>query len=305
MVIYRFLIFSVMILFLNTNLVFADEVEDSLKNFIGNLGGQMNNPTSSSTAFPKGYKYLLGPEDMLEVSVWGNKDLTTLMPVRPDGTISYPLIGDIMAKGLTPQELKEKITSKIRYFITDASVTVIVKEIKSIKVSVSGEVNLPGTYNVNRPMTLLHLLSLVQGFTKEADLKKAYLLRNGKKLEIDFFALLKGGNFAHNVWVQDSDFIHVPNNFESRINIMGEVVMPQVITYQDGMTVLDAVLIAQGLTEIARPKVTKVYRRNKVDGKIQIKKILVELDKVIFEGDLSRNLSLKPGDIIHIPRSFF
>ncbi len=81
--------------------------------------------------------------------------------------------------------------------------------------------------------------------------------------------------------------------------------MPKVITFKQGMTVLDAVLLAEGLTDIARPKETKVYRRNRKTDRIEIKRILVELDQVIFNGDLSKNLVLQPGDIIHVPRSFF
>lgn len=252
-------------------------------------------------------KFVLGPEDIIQVSVWGNSELTAEMPIRPDGLISYPLLGDIQAKGLTPSELKQRITTDLRNYITDASVTVIVKEINSIKISIAGEVNRPGTYNINRPLTLLHLFAMAEGFSVKADLKKSYILRNGKKLDIDFFALVKQDDFTQNILLKDNDLIFIHDNFQSRINIMGEVNRPQVIDFQEGMTVLDAVLMAEGLTEIARPKGTKVYRRahgNDVLGE-NIEKINIELDQVIFQGDLSKNIRLQPSDIILIPRSFF
>jgi len=249
--------------------------------------------------------FILGPEDLLNISVWGNKELTTEMPVRPDGLISYPLIGDIKAQGLTPAQLKDKITAQLRKYITDASVTVVVKQVNSINIAVAGEVVEPGTYKVNRPITLMHLFSLVKGFTEKADLRKSYLLRNGQKLNINFYALVKEDDFSQNIWLKPNDLVFIHDNFGNRINIMGEVEKPQVVTYQEGMTVMDAVLLAEGLTDIAKANNTKVYRNNKTGSGKSIEKINVQLDKVIFEGDLSKNILLKPGDIIHVPRSFF
>lgn len=249
--------------------------------------------------------FVLGPEDLISISVWGNGELTTEMPVRPDGLISYPLIGDVKAQGLTPSQLKDAITTRLRKYITDASVTVVVKKIDSINISVAGEVNAPGTYKVNRPITLLHLFSMVKGFTENADLRKSYLLRNGKKLNVNIHSLVDGADFTQNIWLKPNDLVFIHDNFSNRINVMGEVEAPQVVTYQEGMTVMDAILMAEGLTDIAKANDTKIYRRNKGRSGKSIEKINVPLDKVIFEGDLSKNIPLKPGDIIHVPRSFF
>jgi polysaccharide biosynthesis/export protein len=332
-------------------------------------------------------KFVLGPEDIIEISVWGNKEFAGDLPVRPDGKVSIPLIGDVNVKGLTPTKVKNLVTQKLRKFITDASVTVFVKEINSINISIAGEVNVPGTYKVNRPITLLHLFSLSQGFTDKADLKNSYLLRKGKKMDIDFYALVRNGDISQNVSLMSNDLIFIkdnfnnrikvagevmepqvitfqdeitvlgailiangltdkadlknsfllrkgkkmdidfyalikkgdisqnvslmPNdmifikdNFKNRINVIGEVIEPQVITFQDGMTALDAILIAKGLTDVAKPKGTQVYRRSH-NRKGEIQKIPVLLDEVIFDGDLTKNIPLKPGDIIHVPRSFF
>lgn len=261
---------------------------------------------SASSALTQKKPFVFGPEDELEISVWENPDLKTKMPVRPDGFISFPLIGDVQALGLTPAQLKVKITTRLKKFVTDPIVTVIVEEINSIKISVAGEVNEPDSYKVNRPITLLHLFALAKGFTDKADLKRSYLLRDGKKLDIDFFALVKQDDFSQNIWLQSGDLVFIHDNFEGRINIMGEIKLPQVVGFQEGMTVLDAILIANGLTDIAKPEGTKVYRKLREQGgtsKIQI--IPVEMGRVIFEGDLSKNIRLQPGDIIHVPRSFF
>jgi len=332
--------------------------------------------------------FVLGPEDYISISVWGSEELTVEMPVRPDGKISFPLIGDILANGLTPAQLKDTISKKLRKYISDANVTVIVKTINSINISVAGQVREPGTYKINRPVTLMHLFSMAKGFTEKADLrksyllrggkkvksniyalvkeddftqnvwlqpndfvfihdnsinisvagqvrepgtykinrpvtlmhlfsmakgftekadlKKSYLLRNGKKVKLNIYALVREDDFTQNVWLKPDDFVFIHDNFESRINITGEVKKPQVITYQEGMTVMDVVLMADGLTDIAKAKGTKVYRKYSEKSSVSgIEKINVELDKVIFEGDLSKNILLRPGDIIHIPKSFF
>ncbi len=267
-----------------------------------NLSGTIHSP------HPKP-EFTFGPEDLIKISVWGNEELTTEVPVRPDGYISFPLVGDIRVEGLTPQQLTKRITKKLRKFISDTRVTVvtvIVKEINSIKISVAGEINEPGTYNLNRPITLLHLFSLVKGFTEKADLKRSYVLRNGKKLGIDFFALIRKDDFSQNIWLQPNDFIFIHDNFKKRVKIIGEVNKPQIINFREGMTVLDAVLMAEGLTEIAKPDGTLVYRHvDRPGGNRKTKKIKVDLDEVIFSGKLSQNVQLKSGDIVLIPRSFF
>jgi polysaccharide export outer membrane protein len=253
-------------------------------------------------------EFKLGPRDLVQISVWGNDKLIAEMPVRPDGLISFPLIGDFRAAGLTPSELRKRIATNLEQFINDPNVSVIVKEINSdtIRISMGGEVNEPGSYEVHTPVTLLHAISAAKGFTNEADLKKSYLLRRGKKVRIDFFALIENSDLSQNVFLHNNDLIYFPGNFENRVNIIGEVMKPQVIKFQEGMTVLDAVLLAEGLTETAKPTASKIYRKVTLSsGQKSINKLQVELDKVIFDGDLSKNVPLKPGDIILIPRSFF
>ena len=264
----------------------------------GNLKHAVENPNNH---------FVLGPEDYIAISVWGNEELSAEMPVRPDGMISFPLIGDILAQGLSPSQLKDTITKKLRKYISDASVTVIVRTINSINISVAGQVREPGSYKINRPATLMHLFSMAKGFTEKADLRKSYVLRDGKKLDLNIYALVREDDFTQNIWLKPNDFVFIHDNFDSRINITGEVTRPQVITYQEGITVMDAVLMAEGLTDVAKANGTKVYRKLPKGSSSEhgIEKINVELDKVIFEGDLSKNILLRPGDIIHVPRSFF
>ena len=107
--------------------------------------------------------FVLGPEDVIKVMIWGEEELTTEMPVRPDGFVSFPLIGDIKAQGLTPGQLKNDIAKRLKGYIKEPNVVVIVMEINSINISIAGEVGAPGVYKVNRPLTLLHLFSMAKG----------------------------------------------------------------------------------------------------------------------------------------------
>jgi polysaccharide biosynthesis/export protein len=248
----------------------------------------------------------LGPEDIIEITVWENPELRTIMPVRPDGYISFPLIGDVVAGGKTLEQLRQDIAFKLKKYIKAANVAILVREINSIKIYVAGEVKEPGVFKLNRPITLLHIFSMVQGLKDTADLKNSYLLRDGKKINIDIHALVKRDDFSQNILLKANDFIFIHDNFSSRINIMGEVGVPQVLTYKDNMTILDAVLLADGLTDIAKPEETYIYRKMFNErGEQYTKRIRIDLERVIVKGDLTKNILLEPGDIIHIPRSFF
>ncbi len=253
-----------------------------------------------------GAEFQLGPEDIVEIAVWENPELRTVMPVRPDGNISFPLIGDVKAGGKTLDQLRQIITFKLKKYIKAANVAIVVREVNSIKVYVAGEVKVPGVLKLNRPLTLLHIFSMVEGFKDTADLRNSYLLRDGKKIKIDMHALVRRDDFSQNILLKANDFIFIHDNFSSRIDIMGEVGAPQVLTYKDNMTILDAVLLADGLTDIAKPEETHIYRKMyRENGESYTKRIRVDLEKVIVKGDLTRNILLQPGDIIHVPRSFF
>jgi polysaccharide export outer membrane protein len=250
--------------------------------------------------------FVLGPEDIIKIPVWGEDELTTQMPVRPDGFISFPLIGEVKAQGRTPGQLKKEIVKRLRGYLKEPNVVVIVMEINSINVSITGEVVEPGVFKVNRPLTLLHLFSMANGFTDKAELKSSYVLRDGKKLPVNIYRLVKLDDFSQNIWLRHNDVVYIHENFKNRIHIIGEVVKPTIIFYREGMTLLDAVLLADGLTEIARPAGAKVYRKSRSkSGKTSSSTISVDLSDVISDGDLSKNITLRPGDIIHIPRAFF
>ena len=173
------------------------------------------NPASSGTASQSPTtdpNYIIGAQDVLDISVWKEDQLTRTVPVRPDGKISMPLLNDVQAAGLTPMQLAAHITESLKKFVTDPQVTIIVREINSQRVYLMGEVTRPGAYPLLPGMTVLQALSSAGGFTQFANLKKIYVLRteNGKQDKFPF-------NYKHalespdqNIQVKAGDTIVVP-----------------------------------------------------------------------------------------------
>ena len=168
--------------------------------------------SASSKSAPADPNYVIGAQDMLDISVWKEEQLTKTVPVRPDGKISMPLLNDVQAAGLTPTQLANQITESLKKFVTDPQVTVIVREINSQRVYLLGEVSRAGAYPLLPNMTVLQALSSAGGFTQFANLKKIYVLRveNGKQEKFPF-------NYKHalessdqNILLKAGDTIVVP-----------------------------------------------------------------------------------------------
>jgi polysaccharide export outer membrane protein len=157
--------------------------------------------------------YRIGPEDVLDVLVWKNLELNRTMPVRPDGKISLPLVNDIQAAGLTPVELRQQIAQRLSEFIPSPEVSVIVREVHSVKVAVLGAVKMPGHYEVNSPSTVLDLIARAQGLTEFAARDKIVVIRrNGTTTtRIPFnYRKVAHDNDHDNFYVRPGDIIVVP-----------------------------------------------------------------------------------------------
>jgi polysaccharide export outer membrane protein len=158
--------------------------------------------------------YVIGAEDVLDVNVWKEPDMTRVVPVRPDGKITLPLINDVQAAGSTPQQLASAVTEKLRKFLTEPQVTVIVTQINSQRVFVVGEVLRAGAFPLVPGTTVLQGLASAGGFTTFANVKKIHVMRvvNGKHIEIPFNyrEVLKGDNPDQNIKLQPGDTVVVP-----------------------------------------------------------------------------------------------
>ena len=157
--------------------------------------------------------YVIGADDVLRISVWKEPDLSETLPVRPDGKISMPLLNDIQAAGLSPLQLKDSITEKLKKYIADPRVTVVVSAMNSRRVFVTGEVVHSGPMPLLPHMTMLQALSQA-GFSQFANLKSIYLLRNenGKqvKLPFNYKEVVKGNHPEENIQLKPGDTLVVP-----------------------------------------------------------------------------------------------
>lgn len=259
--------------------------------------------------------YVIGDEDMLQISVWGNPELTVLVPVRPDGMISVPLIGDVKASGLAPQALKKVLEKEFSNFVKAPTVSVIVTAVNSFKVYVFGGgvgagtatgaagsagAAASGVITLQRNTSLMQLLAQL-GSLSNADLNNAYVLRDTKKLNVDFFKLMVAGDVSQDIQLRPNDVIFLPDNFEKRIKVVGAVRTPGVIPFKDGMTALDAVLNSGGFTEFAKQNDVVIIRK---DGK-EVSSIEAKLKDVIKDGDISKDVPLKAGDMVIVKTGIF
>ena len=158
--------------------------------------------------------YIIGAEDVLNINVWKETEVSRTVPVRPDGRISLPLLNDVQAAGLTPQQLAAAIKDGLKKFMSDPEVTVIVTAVNSRKVYIIGEVSRAGVIPLLSGMTVLQALASAGTFTQFANLKGIYVLRteNGKQVKhpFNYKAVIKGQNPEQNLELKPGDTIVVP-----------------------------------------------------------------------------------------------
>jgi len=169
--------------------------------------------TMAEPAAPVDSTYVIGADDVLHIAVWKEADLTATEPVRSDGKISLPLLNDVQAAGLTPMQLADSLTEKLKKFVADPRVTVVVTQVNSKRIYMLGEVAHTGPMSITPNMTAMQALATA-GINQFANTKKIYLLRteNGKKEKflIPYRKLIKGLEIEHDYTLQPGDTIVVP-----------------------------------------------------------------------------------------------
>jgi polysaccharide biosynthesis/export protein len=164
---------------------------------------------------PAPKEYVIGPDDVLAVNVWKEPEISRTLPVRPDGNISLPLMGDLMASGRTPVQLQKEIKDHLVEYLSNPEVTVLVQEAKSHKFNIIGEVEKPGSYVMGGPMTVLDAIALAGGVRDFARTTKIYVLRvnadgSRTRLPFNYKHVIKGNDLHADVQLQPRDTIVVP-----------------------------------------------------------------------------------------------
>ena len=175
-------------------------------------------PTTPPITVPAGAPlpadYVIGPEDILTIVFWREKDLSSDVIVRPDGRISLPVLQDVVAAGLTPEQLRDSLTKTAERFVEDPNVTVVVKEINSRRVFITGQVNKPGPYNLTSPMTIVQLIALAGGLLEYADGKNIVIMRtenaNPVSYRFNYKEVSERKNLKQNIQLKPGDTVLVP-----------------------------------------------------------------------------------------------
>lgn len=249
--------------------------------------------------------YLIGEGDKLQISVWGVDRLNFEVKVRPDGMITIPGVGDIAASGKKPEDLKKELTLLLKEMVKNPIVTVTVSEITNTKVFIFGTGIKSGIYDINRKTTLLQILcSLGDSKSvdiKNADLKKAYLVRKNVKIKVGFHTLFINGDISEDIPMEANDALFIPAYNDRSIYIMGGVITPKAIEYRDGISVMEVILESGGFTKFANQNDIIIIRKE--SGKEIFIPVMVE--KLLKDADLNQNIKLMPGDFVVVRESIF
>jgi polysaccharide biosynthesis/export protein len=169
-------------------------------------------PVPTGVPLPAGY--VIGPEDVLSVIFWRDKDMSSDVTVRPDGRITLPLINEVQASGMTPEQLRDTLMSAAAKYVEDPNVSVVVKAINSRKVFITGQVAKPGAYTLAAPTTVMQLIAIAGGLHEFADAKNIIIMRNenGKPMAYSFNYkdVLKRKNLKQNIELKPGDTVVVP-----------------------------------------------------------------------------------------------
>ena len=162
-----------------------------------------------------GSDYVIGPEDVLQVTVWKNDNLSRVVPVRPDGKISLPLLHDVQAAGLTTMQLRDKVSKALAEFMPNPEVSVIVTDIRSFRVSVMGEVQRPGVLLLKSSTTVLEAIAMAGGFRDFASPSKIVVVRKDaagqtQKIPFNYNKAIRNGEVEDNILLKTGDVIVVP-----------------------------------------------------------------------------------------------
>ena len=242
----------------------------------------------------KARAYVLGPGDVLQIKVWDNEDLEREVIISPEGYFTFPLIGKVVANGLSVSQLEDEITERLAQgYLVNPQVTVSVKEYKSKKIYVYGEVKKPGSYPVTGDITLIEVITLAGGFTEAVGDKAVVTRPSGEKgkfdrIEVDLRKLMRGDGSC-NIMLRDEDVVFFTKS-EAYFFVNGQVKAPGGYPYPNNekITVLKAISIAGGFTNIASTKKMQLIR---------------EGEKEPLE--VGPGYTIKPGDIVMVRERWF
>ena len=245
-------------------------------------------------------EYLLGVGDAVRITVWGHEELATQTVVRPDGYLTFPLVGDIWAVDKTTRQLRTELQSLLADFVVNPQVTVIVTQFRTVRVQLLGEVARPGNYNLSSGARLLDVLASAGGPLNNADLSRVNITRyelggqQSKVLTVDVRLFLEQGQLEGNPLVEGDDMIFVPAS--GRATIFGEVRQPRSYDLGSGLDLLDLMALAGGSLDSA--DLENVVITSQIDGQPVEQVVNVQN----YMAGREKPVAIKPNDVIFVPK---
>lgn len=252
--------------------------------------------------------YRLGPGDLLEIEVAEISGTLSRTFVMPDGMVYYNLAGGVKAEGLTVAELSKSLKEALKRDYTDPLVNISIVEVKSRRYWILGRVFKPGIFPLRQPTTLLEAISnsgglftsQFSGTTEElADLDSSVVIRDGRILPVDFKALVYRGETSQNIYLRHNDFVYIPSSQAGSILLLGTVKEPKSVAFRNSLSIVECLAYGKGPAEGAYLKKVVVVR-----GSMSKPKVATVDVQAILTGK-APNVSLRPGDIVWVPRSPF
>ena len=250
--------------------------------------------------------FQLGPGDKLDIEILGETGSRAETFVTPDGQLYFDLLPGLAINGLTTDQLKTELESRLTEFYKHPQVSVNLTQVSSQRVWVLGRLNQPGIYPLDRPLRVLDAIALAGGLftsrftgtTEElADLQHSFLIRNGEMLPVDFQKLIREGDLSQNVYLRPDDFIYLPSSLTNEVYVLGAVTEPRPVGFMNEMNLMAALGRGLGLRPDADLSRVSIIRGSLTDPKVAT----VDARDVI-QGKAS-NIKLEPGDIIFVPGS--
>ena len=249
--------------------------------------------------------FQLGKGDVLSISVYDEPDLTLeSVPVRPDGMIAFPLIGDVQVDGRNVEEITDEIRERLLQFVLEPRVSVVVREFNSLDYTLYGEVVNPGVYPLTTKVSITGAIAKAGGLTKGqfrassvelADLTHAFLARNGDVMPVDFVRLIRHGDMRFDIALQPGDYIHIPSGLSKEVYILGEVKAPALFAFRESMPMSRTVALAEGFTTDA-----DLSRIHIVRGALHNPTVIVANFEEVINGK-AQDVQLEPGDVVYVP----
>ncbi len=245
--------------------------------------------------------YVIGTGDKLEITVFRNTDLDVSPQVDTMGEITFPLLGGMKVSGLTPYQVRDRITEGLRKYITNPQVTVNVSTYQSQKITIMGEVESPGVLQIEKPQPIYELLSKAGGFTENSNKDNVTILRKDKKgarqiLNIDMRKMLEEGDTSQNILIYKDDIIYVPKDIR-KITVLGEVNSPGTVDVKERLGILEVITKVGGFTDNANKNNIIIMGKN---DKSHVR--ILDYQQILDNKDLSKNIVLSDGEVVYVPR---